>query len=352
MRCVFVLAIVCCILVGCGYNPQSSEEPIVTSTSIPDSIAPIETEVLPSQTPTEKPRKTIYLDIPYVEDGYRNQRLSIYLPDEVVDHPDAIYPTVFLAHAWNGSPDASPQKELIEFLRELGYASVTIHYRMGENDGGPWTALSDGYCALAWVYLNAEEYGLDVERMIAFGNSFGATTVSIIGMTDEMDLFRGDCPYELKITDPFKGVIIYGGSFFGIPGPEMVFGTDVHANMLEEVNYGKASEIVSIAQALSAFSPSKWSEIELPPEQRRFVQIQPSYWVHPGAPPFLIIHPELDRWQPVESEAFVAMLEGADVPVTYLLLPGARHMQWNQLDSLTWQTTVQQFIKGIFEDEI
>ncbi|HEY6635184.1 MAG TPA: prolyl oligopeptidase family serine peptidase, partial [Acidimicrobiia bacterium] len=48
--------------------------------------------------------------------------------------------------------------------------------------------------------------------------------------------------------------------------------------------------------------------------------------VHPGAPPFLVIHGELDSIVlPAESEHFVAALRAAGASVEYFEVPGAQH---------------------------
>ena len=332
-------------LAACSENSPSAEQPSAPTLPRTETAVSTETPLPPSPTPTEKPRKTIYFDLRYVEGGYSSQRLSIYLPEDAADHPDAKYPTVFMAHAWYGSPDASPQKELIGFLRELGYASVTIDYRMGEDDGGPWTAISDGYCALAWVYANANDYGLDVNRMVGFGNSYGAHIVSNLALTNDIHLFQGDCPVQLPKSGSFLGVIVFGGSIFGIPGDEMIFGTDAQADILEEVHYGPASEVYKVMQKLSKISPLEWAESDLTDEERKLAQIQPSYWVNKDAPPFLIMVGELDRWTPKESEAFADLIVSVGGTATYVLLPDTRHMEWSRLDNTSWQEPVQQFLE-------
>jgi acetyl esterase/lipase len=48
--------------------------------------------------------------------------------------------------------------------------------------------------------------------------------------------------------------------------------------------------------------------------------------VHPGAPPFLVIHGEFDSIVlPAESEHFVSALRASGVPVEYFEVPGAQH---------------------------
>jgi len=306
------------LLTACTTTPTEYSEPITstqksqaTSTPLPPTSVPE-----PTATPTAQARKSVYLDIRYNPDGHQSQRLSVYLPDEALEDPHQKFPTLFLVHGWSMSNDLPPQKELISFVKEMRYASITIDYRM-DTGMDPWLGVSDGACALAWVYANADTYGFDVDRLMAFGNSFGANTVSNLALTNDIQPFMDDCPYQAPEGTPFKGVILLGGYIYGVTSVSgFSFGTD---------GQGDASSV----------------------EQERLAQIRPSNWTIANGPPFLILHGENDQTvKPAESETFTALLENLGIPATYMLLPDTGHNTWSS-DETIWQVPIKQFLVGI-----
>jgi len=307
------------LLTACATAPTEYSEPAqltqksqATSTSLPSTSAPE-----PTATPTVQTRKSVYLDIRYNPGGHQSQRLSVYLPDEALEDPNQKFPTLFLVHGWSMSNDLPPQKEVIKFFKEMGYASVTIDYRMDTGIDAPWMAVSDGTCALAWVYANADTYGFDVDKLMAFGNSFGATIVANLTLTNDIQPFMNDCKYQIPEVKPFKGVIILSPWIYGVtPENGFTFGTNEQGDESSE-------------------------------EHKQLAQIQPPNWGIANGPPFLILHGEKDqRWKPVESETFVALLENIGVPVTYMLLPDTGHNTWSS-DETIWQEPIKQFLGDI-----
>lgn len=293
---------------------QSIQKYQTTSTSLPPTSVPE-----PTPTPTFQTRKSVYLDMLYNPDGNQSQRLSVYLPDEALEEPHQKFPTLFLVHGWSMSNDLPPQKEVINFVKEMGYASVTIDYRMGSGIDAPWAAVSDGACALAWVYANADTYGFDVDKLVAFGNSFGATIVSNLTLTNDTQLFMNDCLYQIPEEKPFRGVVILSGWIYGVStGSGFSFGID---------EQGGESSL----------------------EQQQLEQIKPSNWSIADGPPFLILHGEKDqRWKPVESETFAGLLKSFEIPVTYMLLPDTGHNTWSR-DETIWQVPIKQFLVDVID---
>jgi len=281
-----------------------------TSTLLPPTDVPE-----PTTTPTLQPRKSIYLDILYIPDGHQSQRLSLYLPAIALEKTDQKYPTLFLAHGWSMSNDLPPQKEVIDFVKEMGYAAITFDYRMGTGGDASSDAVSDGACALAWLYANADTYGFDVNNLIAFGNSFGATIVSNLALTNDMQLLTSDCPYQTPQEQPFKGVIIFGGWIYGV------------TTSTGGVAIGSKPEDEDV--------------------QERLTHIQPSNWIVSNGPSFLILHGDKDqRLKPMESETFAALLESIGISTTYMLLPDTGHSTWSS-DEKSWQIPINQFLDDV-----
>jgi len=304
----------------CAPIPKNSISPTpVPSEEQPNPTLPPPTDIPElTTTPTPQARKPVYLDIPYIEDGHQSQRLSVYLPATALENPDQKFPTLFLVHGWSMSNDSPPQKEVINYLKELGFAAITIDYRMGSGGDATWNAVVDGACALAWVYENADKYGFDVNNLTAFGNSFGATIVTNLALTNDTQLLMDNCPYQAPSKLPFKGVIIFGGWIYGVNNS--VGGIGITSNSEDD------------------------------DEQERLKYIQPSNWMVLNQPPFLILHGDKDKTlKPEESETFASLLESMGISTTYLLLSDTGHSTWSS-DETTWQIPIKQLLDDVLDN--
>lgn len=307
------------IIANCAPMPENSISPTqVPSEEQPNSTLPPPTDIPePTITPRPQTRKPVYLDIPYIQDGHQSQRLSVYLPEIAIENPDQKVPTLFLVHGWSMSNDSPPQKEVINFVKDLGFAAITIDYRMGSGRDATWNAVSDGACALAWAYANEDIYGFDVNNLIAFGNSFGATIVTNLALSNEPQLLTNNCPYQASSEPPFKGVIIFGGWIYGVN------------NSIGGIGITSSSEDAD--------------------EQERLKNIQPSNWMVSNKPPFLILHGDKDKTlKPEESETFAALLESMGISTTYMLLSDTGHSTWSS-DETTWQTPIKQLLESVVD---
>ena len=74
-------------------------------------------------------------------------------------------------------------------LVTAGYVAFTIDYRLfGGGTRNSWPAqLDDAQRAVRWVRTNAATYGVDPERIAAFGHSSGAQLAAFLGTRDTRD---------------------------------------------------------------------------------------------------------------------------------------------------------------------
>jgi len=153
--------------------------------------------------------------------------------------------SIILVKGWMRDPVGSPQKEMIEFVKDLGYASVTIDYRDAGSTEGWWAAMNDAACALEWVYANADVYGFDVDRMVAFGNYFGVIAVSNLALAEDINVFIDDLSNQIDAEGkPFQGVITFGGGHFGLSGPGLFFGSDLYGEMMVDFLFWEEEDIL------------------------------------------------------------------------------------------------------------
>jgi acetyl esterase/lipase len=349
------LIIAVTLMTACGATdaPATSMPVQPTQTPIRPTAAPVPETTLEPQVTEDS---VIHRNIPFVPGGNFQQKLSVFLPVEEAGGHGSLYPVVILAHGYVHSLEDPPLRETMRFLNQLGYAAVTVDYRDDPKSGNPSAALSDVACGLAWVYANADTYGLDVDRMAAFGNSYGAEVMTTLALADEASQFLTDCPNSLPDVPPFKGVIPFAAATFGVPGEGLMISSELGVSFYYGGVHGTETmeEMRVIQDELSGLTPAEWAtSVELSPEARAFAQTLPAYWVNAGDPPLLLLYPGQDSYSQLEYDAFAGLLEAAGAPYTYLVLPDALHADWGPLgktDPATWQEPIQGFLEEIFAE--
>lgn len=333
------------LVVACG-----APEPTATPPP-PTPIPPTATSAMPPE-PVTTETSLIHRSIPYVPGGNFQQNLTLYLPLEG-EAGSAEVPVLVVAHGWSLGKEDLALSEVMRFVNQLGYAAVSIDYRDDSKTGSAWKAHQDGACALAWIYANAGEYGLDTDRMAAFGNSYGAMVLTNLALADDPGHFLAGCANDLPATRPFKGVIPFGAGAFGVPGEGLSMATQAEVLSLQTrlmFGFETLEEMNAIHEALAALHPTEWAtSAELSPKAVAFAQLSPAYWVSADDPPLLLLYPEQDQfWPQSEYDAFAQLLGEVGVPYTYLVLPGAGHTNWNREDAEGWQEPIQEFLEGLF----
>ncbi len=287
-----ILAIVCIgllLISGCA-APAPTPTPGPT-TALP---LPTATSIPPSETATPELSKLPKFDVPYVSDGNRLQRLDVLLPEG----EDGPFPTIIAIYGWGFIAGGSKARyyNLANHFNELGYAFVTINYRVAPEFNYP-AHVQDAFCALAWVHANATTYGFDAERIIALGDSSGGYLVSMLGTVDTPSIFTEGCPNLLPQTDWIQSVVVFYGSYDF---------TSID---------GYADQV--IRENLEPFLGTTWDKV--PAET--LAEMSPMSWVDGSEPPFLIIHGTNDGTIPSwMSENFASAFEESGATVELLLV--------------------------------
>ena len=113
-------------------------------------------------------------------------RLDVYQPAERGAKPR---PAIVLIHGggWT-SLDKSTMRTMGQFLARFGYVAFSVDYRLFEGQANRWPAqLDDVQRAVRWVRANAAAYGVNPDRIGAFGHSAGAQLAALLGMEDTRD---------------------------------------------------------------------------------------------------------------------------------------------------------------------
>jgi acetyl esterase/lipase len=219
-------------------------------------------------------------------------RLDLYLPRGA----QGPVPTLIQIHGggWVGGTKEGNALRFLPYL-EMGWAVVNVQYRLGQVALAP-AAVEDCLCALRWVIRNADEYGLDPDRIVVTGYSAGGHLALTTGMTPASAGLDRQCPGN----EPLRVAAIV--NWYGI--------TDV-ADLLEGANTR------SYAVQWLGSSPDRAEVAE---------RVSPLTWVRAGLPPVLTIHGDADPTVPYShGVALRDALDAAGVPNALHTVRGGGH---------------------------
>ncbi|MBA2598380.1 MAG: prolyl oligopeptidase family serine peptidase [Chloroflexia bacterium] len=223
--------------------------------------------------------------VPYGEADGMPLHLDIVLPSTA----DPPHPAVVLFPGWNESRYARATEA--QELAKAGYAAVMVDYRMD------WPEfIDDGQLAVRWVRANADRYGIDPDRICAYGHSSGGQLAAMLAVRDTRD--TADPPlaeYSSRVT---CAVDLAGTADASLPSP--VSGDDAW----------KAEHLGGTPE-------------EVP---EAYQDVSPAALVDEQSAPMLVIQGAADTNNPVEqSRRLVTALHEAGVEVVYAELVGEDH---------------------------
>lgn len=279
---------------------------------------------------------TVYQDIPFYGPDVSDAVLDVYTPSAV----EPPYPTVVYI-----TPMANTDEGLIRFyvphLIEQGYAVVSVRIRPA---GHIW---DDSFCGLAWVHANAADYGLDANRIVAFGIS-GSGMMAATFATIDRDVenpFMAACPHPEPNGAWVQGVVVYEGLLstpVALAQPFVREETSRFSGMPE-------TEVNAFYDLLIATPPDEWHDTVALDPRHTLIEGYPLYWSVDGdEPPFLLIYgAETEfEWMPDEQAYFAAQLEAANVPVEVVEKPALAH----SIDALAGHTEeMDTFLAAVFD---
>ncbi|MCU0269822.1 MAG: alpha/beta hydrolase [Acidimicrobiales bacterium] len=189
---------------------------------------------------------------------------------------------------------------LMRRLAERGWVCFNVDYRLSPLATFP-DHLIDVKRALAWVRAHADEYGIDPGFVAVTGGSAGGHLTALTALTANDPRYQPgfeDADTSVAAAVPFYGVYDFTNRNGAWP-PEVI--PEFLAPVVMKCDPDENPELWSAASPLDQ--------------------------VHPGAPPFFVIHGDLDILTPVEdARDFVQRLRAVSKePVYFLELHGAQH---------------------------
>lgn len=198
--------------------------------------------------------------------------------------------------AWSSGRKEDEARPLMTHLTARGWVCVAVNYRLGPHDRWP-AQIVDVHRALAWVHAHIGDHGGDPGFVAVGGGSAGAHLAALAALTADDPRWAppegGDRSVQAAVTS------------YGIYD----LTTDDGSGTLDEL-----LEDTMMPTALDA-------------DARPWAAASPTHRVHPGAPPFLVLHGTGDALVvTAQSRAFVRRLRAVSrAPVVYAELPHAQH---------------------------
>jgi acetyl esterase/lipase len=273
--------------------------------------------------------------------GYRPLLLDLYLPSG--SDPAATRPAVVLflhGGGWGlgtrksvGPTFDNWRPGFFERLALAGFAVASADYRLSGEARFP-AQLHDAKAAVRWLRRHADGYGLDSDRIVAWGSSAGGHLAALVGLTGDVPELEGTVGEGRPGPGGPPGA---GGPGPGGPGAGPAERPAESSRVAAVVDWYGPTDLLSMeAQSggtglMSHDSPDgpegnlvggRVSEL---PELARAAS--PISYVLPGAPPFLIMHGTADRGVPLaQSESLADALAAAGAQVETEWIEGSDHM--------------------------
>jgi acetyl esterase/lipase len=244
---------------------------------------------------------TVHRDLRYATVGDQELALDLYVPD------GGPAPLCVWLHGggWaRGARDVRAAERLLPVARS-GVAIAAVQYRLSGQATFP-APLDDVRAAVRWLRREAGSYGLDAARVGVWGASAGGHLGALLALVpDDRDDELGDSTVQAAVCwFPPTDLLLRDTD---VPeGPPPPFLTGPPASPSLEAQLLGAQSVRDVAEAARAASPVAR--------------------VHPGAPPFLLMHGDRDGLIPsAHSHALHRELRAQGVDASLVLLAGANH---------------------------
>ena len=240
----------------------------------------------------------IHRDLVYADADGRALLLDLYLPASA----GGPWPVIAWVHggAWRTGSKENPRALRMVDRR---YAVASIGYRLSQEATFP-AQIHDCKAAVRWLRAHADEYGLDADRIGAWGASAGGHLVALLGTTGDPPALEGALG-ERTPSSRVQAVC----DFFG--PTDFLRMNDVPGSMDHDAADSPESQLIGAPiQEHSALAQ----------------RANPIRYIGPRTPPFLIVHGDADDTVILnQSQYLYRALRVAGIGATFHIVEGAGH---------------------------
>jgi acetyl esterase/lipase len=248
--------------------------------------------------PTLPPGTVSVIDQPYVPNPIRGiSPDSSQLLDLFVPAGPGPFPLVVNIHGggWHAGGKEGGIAECKPYLLH-GIAYASLGYRWVQDAHFP-AQMEDCNDAIGWLRAHAAQYHLDPNEVGVFGHSAGAHLCALIGTTGDGTTFKN--PQKVQ------AVVCASGPF------------DLDR---DRGQWPKSMFMWNPRDPMAPFFPNGAYDTAF----ARYAS--PETYIHPGLPPFFILHGDADTTVPLgQAQVFAADLKKAGDDVTIRVGPGKNH---------------------------
>jgi len=233
-----------------------------------------------------RPSRTRFIDVPYAN-ASPAERLDVYLPREGIPP----FPVVMYVHggAWMTGDKAAPEYlSGIPLVTSRGYAVVSINYRLTPEAIFP-AQIQDVKAAVRWIRANGATYGLDPDRIAAWGDSSGGHLVAILGTSTGVARFDDPSLGNPGVSSAVQAVIDWYG-------PVDFLTMDRQLSRNHDVEPAERHDAAGSAESRLVGAP-----IRTVPGRVRAANPVAYLTKRRDVPPFLIEHGDLDAVVPFQQ---------------------------------------------------
>ena len=240
----------------------------------------------------------ILSDLIYSRPSGRPLALDLYLlRDASVPSPVIVW---VHGGAWRQGSRENPRAAR---MADRGYAVASISYRLSQEAIFP-AQIHDCKAAVRWLRANAAQYGLDPDRVGAWGASAGGHLVALLGTSGGVDALEGTGGCEGHSSCVQAVCDYFGPSDFrrmnDLPGTMDHDAPDSPESQLIGAPIQDRPDLVAAANPIT--------------------------YISGGDAPFLIVHGDRDRTVlPNQSELLYVALMKAGIEATYHVVEGGGH---------------------------
>lgn len=241
-------------------------------------------------------------DVVFGNGGDRPLTMHIVLPKEKPKEPLPAYVWIH-GGGWMGGTKEGGVRQVIPIVRN-GFVGATVEYRLSGEATFP-AQIEDCKCAIRFLRAHANEYHIDPKRIAVGGSSAGGHLAALLGTSSGVTELEGSGGWADRSSRVHAVIDLYGP-------------TDFHLFVTTKGYEGHNQDGSPESRLLGGG--------EVLPQSEAIKRVNPTTYVDPDDPPFLIIHGSNDRTVPPnQSKVLHTALEKAGVPSTLHIIEGAGH---------------------------